>query len=116
MNPRLTTFADTEANVNTNLIIKTIFEQGSNVDLKSPTWEFDILDFSANRGGNGLVHLLLLIIKQHNFMHRFNISMTEMYNFALRVQEGYKFENPYHNAVHGASVMYDMHWFMLQDG
>jgi hypothetical protein len=83
--------------------------------LLKPSWDFDILEFNERVHNNVLVPLLIDIIQQNQLDKRFNIPARELYNFANLVQDGY-IPNMYHNAIHGASVMYDMNWFMCQEG
>jgi hypothetical protein len=98
------------------LIIQQIISNSPVLDLLHPSWEFDILEYNEAVHNQVIVTLTVNAIDQNHLDKRFNIPPTELHNFATKVQEGYVASNPYHNGIHGASVLYDMNWFMCQEG
>ena len=46
------------------------------------------------------------------FTKRFNIQRKVWGSFCKSIGEGYKSENPYHNASHGADVMNSVHYIL----
>ena len=86
------------------------------LDLIHPSWDFNIIEYNDIVNNQVLTSLLINAVTQNHLQKRFNIPSKVLCNFANVVQDGYKDTNPYHNAIHGASVLYDMNWFISQDG
>jgi len=74
-------------------------------------WNLDIFDVNKKCGGFVLPFLGIQIFKVAKFMEEFDITLPVLEEFLEAIHFGYKETNPYHNANHGADVMYTMHCF-----
>eukprot|EP00939_MAST-03C_sp_MAST-3C-sp1_P000239 g239.t1 len=74
-------------------------------------WNLDIFHVNDACGGFVLPFLGIQIFRVTNILNQYKISIPVLEEFLETIHLGYKKSNPYHNATHGADVMYTMHCF-----
>ena len=67
-------------------------------------WEFDPFAFVEATQGNGLVVAAYHLIDHYGLIDKMRLSRSRLASFLHQIQEGYRGENPYHNATHAADV------------
>ncbi|XP_035286961.1 high affinity cAMP-specific 3',5'-cyclic phosphodiesterase 7A-like isoform X1 [Anguilla anguilla] len=77
-------------------------------------WKFDIFLFDRLTNGNSLVSLTFHLINQYGLIQLFQLDMVKLRRFLVMVQEDYRSQNPYHNAVHAADVTQAMYCYLQE--
>ncbi|XP_038665419.1 high affinity cAMP-specific 3',5'-cyclic phosphodiesterase 7A isoform X3 [Scyliorhinus canicula] len=79
---------------------------------KDGSWNFDIFLFDRLTNGNSLVTLAFHLFKYHGLVEHFHLDLVKLRRFLVMVQEDYRSNNPYHNAIHAADVTQAMHCYL----
>ena len=74
-------------------------------------WDIDIFDLEAKAQGSALVVCLHEMLKDYGLMDKFRISQHRLLTFTRRITDGYRAENPYHNATHALDVLLNTNYF-----
>jgi len=74
-------------------------------------WDIDVFEIEEYSGGKALQFLGTKIFQLCDFHHLFKIEQGTLESFLKALHAGYIASNPYHNATHGADVMYTVHCF-----
>ena len=78
-------------------------------------WEFDPFAFVEATQGNGLVVAAYHLIDHYGLIDKMRLSRSRLASFLHQIQEGYRGENPYHNATHALDVLLNMNYFLTFD-
>ncbi|CAG9311583.1 PDE4C [Blepharisma stoltei] len=78
--------------------------------------EFDIFKFSEENGQNSLQIIMNHLFNKFDFFNTLNIPQQQFKKLILRIQSGYKAENPYHNSTHAADVVQAFHYMINSCG
>ncbi|XP_062336484.1 high affinity cAMP-specific 3',5'-cyclic phosphodiesterase 7A-like isoform X1 [Osmerus eperlanus] len=81
---------------------------------KVGTWDFDIFLFDRLTNGNSLVNLTFHLFNQYGLIELFQLDMVKLRRFLVMIQEDYRRQNPYHNAVHAADVTQAMYCYLQE--
>jgi len=81
--------------------------------VKTADWDIDIFEVDKFSGGKAMQFLGTRIFQFYDFHHAFNIEQTTLEMFLSTIHGGYLASNPYHNANHGADVMYTVYCFFF---
>ncbi|XP_061110614.1 high affinity cAMP-specific 3',5'-cyclic phosphodiesterase 7A-like isoform X2 [Conger conger] len=81
---------------------------------KVGSWKFDIFLFDRLTNGNSLISLTFHLINQYGLIQLFQLDTVKLRRFLVMVQEDYRSQNPYHNAVHAADVTQAMYCYMQE--
>lgn len=80
-------------------------------------WSFNVFALSEAANGHPIRYLGYDILNRYGILHKFKVSATTLEAFLSKVEEGYKkFNNPYHNNLHGADVAQTVHHILCQTG
>lgn len=78
-------------------------------------WSFDVARLSKLTGGRPLSTLSICLFEHHGLVEDFGLDRSRLRAFFAEVERGY-FQQPYHNALHAASVMHAMHCLLEHGG
>ncbi|KAG7455122.1 hypothetical protein MATL_G00253180 [Megalops atlanticus] len=81
---------------------------------KVGSWKFDIFLFDRLTNGNSLITLTFHLINHYGLIQLFQLDMVKLRRFLVMVQEDYRSQNPYHNAVHAADVTQAMYCYLQE--
>ncbi|XP_072323758.1 high affinity 3',5'-cyclic-AMP phosphodiesterase 7A isoform X3 [Scyliorhinus torazame] len=81
---------------------------------KDRSWNFDIFLFDRLTNGNSLVTLTFHLFKYHGLVEHFHLDLVKLRQFLVMVQEDYRSNNPYHNAIHAADVTQAMNCYLKE--
>uniref|UniRef100_A0A1I8I4F0 Phosphodiesterase n=3 Tax=Macrostomum lignano TaxID=282301 RepID=A0A1I8I4F0_9PLAT len=73
------------------------------------TWGLDIFLVDRLSCQHPLVTVVYAIAEKRDFFNKFRIHPSTLVNYFLHVEQHYKQDNPYHNAVHAADVTQSTH-------
>eukprot|EP01083_Nonionella_stella_P078813 215911_1 len=76
------------------------------------SWDFDVQAFNEKSCQNPIVVLGWHFLQE--FSQEFNLSSSATMSFLFRIQKSYHKQNQYHNALHAADVMYNIHWLLTR--
>jgi len=77
-------------------------------------WNIDIFDYEAKAQGAALSVTLQHYLQGYGLLDKFRISKHRLLSFTRKIQEGYRSENPYHNATHALDVLLNTNYFLRQ--
>jgi len=75
------------------------------------SWNFSVFDFVDLCGNSSLALLMGTICKMQDICGELAINRTHLTNYMNAVDKNY-LNNPYHNHIHAADVLLNMHYFM----
>ncbi|XP_028834067.1 high affinity cAMP-specific 3',5'-cyclic phosphodiesterase 7A-like isoform X2 [Denticeps clupeoides] len=78
------------------------------------TWNFDIFLFDRLTNGESLVCLTLELFCKYGLIELFGLDPLRLHSFLVRIQEGYRSRNPYHNSLHAADVTQAMYCYLQE--
>lgn len=81
------------------------------VNEKMDEWNFDIFWLDQITGGHPLCYVTSAILRKNALYSVLSLCETKVHNFLIHVEDGYRQENPYHNAIHAADVVQTIHVF-----
>ncbi|ESN94429.1 hypothetical protein HELRODRAFT_68834, partial [Helobdella robusta] len=74
-------------------------------------WNFDVFKVNEIGEGHALKYVGYELFQKHDLINKFKISTSALDNFLGKLEQGYsKYNNPYHNLVHGADVTQTTHF------
>ncbi|KAI8487738.1 Calcium/calmodulin-dependent 3',5'-cyclic nucleotide phosphodiesterase 1C [Branchiostoma belcheri] len=80
-------------------------------------WSFDVFALNEATNGQALRYVTYEIMMRYDLLAKFKIGVGTLFNFLEALEVGYsKYQNPYHNLVHGADVTQTMHSILFQTG
>lgn len=80
------------------------------------TWGFDCIELDELSCGNALLIISCFLAHNVDLFRRTPIQETDWVVFVQRIQEGYIEENPYHNAIHAADVLFNSVYLFKHGG
>ncbi|XP_041697935.1 high affinity cAMP-specific 3',5'-cyclic phosphodiesterase 7A-like isoform X2 [Coregonus clupeaformis] len=81
---------------------------------KVGNWNFDMFLFDRLTNGNSLVNLTFHLFNSYGLIELFQLDMVKLRRFLVMIQEDYRSQNPYHNAVHAADVTQAMYCYLQE--
>eukprot|EP00058_Branchiostoma_floridae_P013115 XP_002598603.1 hypothetical protein BRAFLDRAFT_66997 [Branchiostoma floridae] len=86
-------------------------------NLSLDDWSFDVFALNEATNGQALRYVTYEIMMRYDLLAKFKIGVGTLFNFLEALEVGYsKYQNPYHNLVHGADVTQTMHSILFQTG
>ncbi|XP_026469952.1 calcium/calmodulin-dependent 3',5'-cyclic nucleotide phosphodiesterase 1-like [Ctenocephalides felis] len=83
----------------------------------SNEWDFDIFAFSQVANDHPIRYLGYDILNRYGLLHKFKIQRNTLEAFLNKIEEGYmKYDNLYHNNLHGADVAQTVHYMIYKTG
>merc|ERR1712216_65539 len=79
---------------------------------KCSNWDFDIFEWHTATNDHPTVAGLYHLFSLHQLFEKFKISKTKFLDFATKIEKGYKPQNPYHNHIHAADVLFTTHYYI----
>eukprot|EP01091_Cochliopodium_minus_P009194 TRINITY_DN2203_c0_g1_i1.p1 TRINITY_DN2203_c0_g1~~TRINITY_DN2203_c0_g1_i1.p1 ORF type:complete len:1414 (-),score=441.97 TRINITY_DN2203_c0_g1_i1:3-4244(-) len=79
-------------------------------------WNFPIYALNKKSKGNPLFYMGYALFVHHDLINKFNIPEKKLVEWLKKMDEGYKKENDYHNAVHASDVAQTMNFFLTRGG
>jgi hypothetical protein len=83
----------------------------SGIDFQTDTWDFDGFQVDKNIGGNLLSRLAMHFLEE--VIDVLQIDREKLERFLIKIEQGYKVSNAYHNSIHAASVLQCVHRILL---
>merc|ERR550539_28545 len=74
-------------------------------------WNFPVFEFVRICGNSSLALLMLTICKSQSYLSALNVPALSLMMYMKAVDVNYK-DNPYHNHIHAADVLLNLHYFM----
>merc|ERR1719242_1124834 len=74
-------------------------------------WNFPVFEYSEICQNSTLALLMGTICKSQSYLSNLNVPISTLMAYMKMVDIGYK-DNPYHNHIHAADVLLNMHYFM----
>ena len=80
------------------------------------SWSFDSIAIEARIGGHLLSRLSMKLLVEQGVVEELGLDRTKLGAFVRRIEDGYVASNPYHNALHVASVLHATHMIIVCAG
>jgi len=74
-------------------------------------WNFPVFEYAEICQNSTLALLMGTICKSQSYLSNLNVPISTLMAYMKMVDIGYK-DNPYHNHIHAADVLLNMHYFM----
>lgn len=90
-------------------------DDASFLDGIESSWEFDAFTL-ANESQNMLPLLCMKLLKDNDIISRLQLNEAKLWNFLMKINDGYMGKQQYHNFMHASSVLHCIHMIMTKGG
>ncbi|ORY53833.1 HD-domain/PDEase-like protein [Rhizoclosmatium globosum] len=87
-----------------------VFELLKNIDDSN----FDVATVETESDGRVLFYVGYYLFAKHDLLSRHKIPEATFRNWLMRIEAGYRGNNPYHNAIHAADVAHSMNYYITR--
>ncbi|XP_064598070.1 dual specificity calcium/calmodulin-dependent 3',5'-cyclic nucleotide phosphodiesterase 1A-like [Liolophura sinensis] len=78
-------------------------------------WSFNVFSVSDAGDGHAIKFVGYELLQKYDLITKFKINTTTLDSFLMHLEQGYsKYQNPYHNLLHGADVAQTVHCVLTQ--
>ena len=95
-----------------NFVVAYLNDETKNVMKDASQWSVDMFDLATASNGHPLQSVCFTVFIQNDIIcDPFNIEANKLMKFMGKIEESYM-DNPYHNSIHAADVLYGTHYMV----